>query len=79
MREDLNPAPPPSKESTSSELEPPVREAALPEDAVAASTATSLDDWKAAVRLDFDKWLDSIDDIPELTDADFEVADTPDL
>ena len=61
------------------ELESPGNEDALPEEALPDSISTALDDWKAVLRQDFEEWLDSLDDIPELTDADFEVADTPDL
>ncbi|MEY2407608.1 MAG: molecular chaperone GrpE [Verrucomicrobiota bacterium] len=41
--------------------------------------ASALDHWKVALRRDFEAWLDSLDQIPEDTDATLDAADTPDL
>ncbi len=46
---------------------------------VAELSATPLDDWKAALRQDFEQWLDSLDEIPETTGADADASDAPDL
>jgi molecular chaperone GrpE (heat shock protein) len=42
------------------------------------SAAESLGDWKAALRHDFEQWLESIDEIPD-DDADSGAEDAPDL
>jgi molecular chaperone GrpE (heat shock protein) len=38
-----------------------------------------LDDWKSALRRDFEQWLDSVDAIPGMADDDDEPPDAPDL
>lgn len=56
------------------ELDDTLGEETLPEPEPAA-----LDHWKAALRHDFEEWLDSLDEIPEVTDATLDAADMPDL
>ncbi len=41
--------------------------------------AAELDEWKRVLRADFDRWLESLDDVPDSEDANGDVGDVPDL
>lgn len=45
----------------------------------AAGEASDLDRWKAALRADFEDWLDSLEAIPETDDSPADEGDEPDL
>ena len=44
-----------------------------------ASEDTPLEDWKAAMREDFERWLESVEDIPSVETLGLEDPETPDL
>ncbi|MCI0534821.1 MAG: nucleotide exchange factor GrpE [Verrucomicrobiales bacterium] len=64
----------PVHQSSEDEAEP-----APGEDRFSETDATALRDWKAALRKDFEQWLDALDEIPETTEADLDSTDAPDL
>ena len=41
--------------------------------------AAERDEWKRVLRADFDRWLESLDDVPESEDVEGDVGDAPDL
>ena len=47
--------------------------------APAESDAPALDEWKRELRVDFERWIESLDDIPDSEGADADEPEAPDL
>ena len=61
------------------EGEVPSAPSAFAEEQNSESLPTAVDDWKAELRRDFERWLHSLDEIVEVSEAELKPTGTPDL